>query len=99
MEWARDPNGPIYDIIFIDADKENYPLCFELAMGYNGMRPLLSEDGLILADNSLCALLYDETDERRMALHKFNQLVKNDSRVEQAFLTIREGITMISRTS
>ena len=95
---ADQENGPeTYDIIFIDADKENYVAYYDLAMGKDGRRPLLSENGVILADNSLSALLYDQGDERRVALHKFNQHVKNDDRVEQVVLTMREGITMISR--
>ena len=59
------------------------------------MAGLLSENGFILADNSLCALLYDDSDMRSQKLHEFNQYVKNDKRVEQVILTIREGITMI----
>jgi predicted O-methyltransferase YrrM len=43
----------------------------------------------------MCALLYDATDFRSKKLHEFNQYVKNDNRVEQVILTIREGITMI----
>ena len=46
------------------------------------MDGLLADDGIILADNSLCALLYDKTDMRSQKLHEFNQLVKNDKRVE-----------------
>jgi predicted O-methyltransferase YrrM len=65
----------------------------------DGPNPLLAEGGVILADNSLCALLYDAGDERRQKLHEFNQQVKNDPRVEQVILTIREGITMITRKS
>merc|ERR1712150_163153 len=95
---ADQANGPTYDIIFIDADKENYIQYYDLAMGgKNGRRSLLSENGIILADNSLSALLYDQGDDRRVALHEFNQYVKNDNRVEQVVLTMREGITMISR--
>ena len=52
--------------------------------------------GLILADNSMCALLYDETDERSKKLHEFNQFVKK--RVEQVILTIREGISKYDQT-
>ena len=59
------------------------------------MEGLLSTNGFILADNSMCALLYDSSDERSKRLHEFNQTVKNDMRVEQVILTIREGITMI----
>merc|ERR1712032_283327 len=46
-------------------------------------------------DNSMCAILYDESDFRSQKLHEFNTLVKNDDRVEQVVLTIREGMTMI----
>lgn len=97
MTKLADQESATYDIIFIDADKENYVAYYDLAMGKDGRRPLLSENGVILADNSLSALLYDQGDERRVALHKFNQHVKNDDRVEQVVLTMREGITMISR--
>lgn len=94
---AEQKDGPLYDIIFIDADKDNYVAYYDLAMGGSGRRSLLSPNGIILADNSLSALLYDDDDVRRVALHRFNQHVKNDTRVEQVVLTMREGITMISR--
>jgi caffeoyl-CoA O-methyltransferase len=84
--------GATFDIIFLDADKENYVEYYELALD-----GLLAQDGVILADNSLCALLYDDNDVRSQKLHEFNQHVKNDSRTEQVVLTIREGITMIKR--
>ena len=101
IEWmtkvAADPSGKDFDIIFIDADKDNYMKYYALAMGDEGGRPLLAKDGVILADNTLSALVYDEDDARRTALHLFNQHVKNDDRVEQAVLTLREGVTIISR--
>ena len=81
-----------FDIIFIDADKENYVEYYQLAMD-----GLLAPEGLIIADNSLCALLYDGNDMRSQKLHEFNQLVKNDKRVEQVVLTVREGVTLIRR--
>jgi len=85
--------GDKFDIIFLDADKENYCEYYDLAMA-----GLLADDGIILADNSLCALLYDqEEDMRATKLHEFNQLVKNDDRVEQVVLTVREGVTLIRR--
>merc|ERR1711936_1546404 len=79
-----------FDLIFIDADKETYIEYYELALG-----GLLAEDGILLVDNSLCALLYDETDDRSQKLHEFNQHVKKDPRVEQVVLTVREGVTLI----
>lgn len=83
-------SGEKFDIIFIDADKENYIAYYELAMS-----GLLSENGFIMADNALCALLYDADDERSQKLHEFNQHVKRDKRVEQTLLTMREGVSII----
>jgi len=99
QECAQDTEGATFDIIFIDADKDNYTQYYDIAMGSNGSRPLLAKYGVILADNTLSALVYDEDDSRRKALHEFNQRVKNDTRVEQAVMTVREGITMISRVN
>lgn len=55
-EFMKDmvKEGQKFDIIFIDADKENYIEYYELGL------QLLEKDGIILADNSLCALLYDQ---------------------------------------
>jgi len=100
ISWMREyamTGSKTFDIIFIDADKDNYLSYYELAMGDSGLRALLSDTGIIMADNTLSALVYDEEDGRRDALHRFNQHVKNDQRVEQAVMTVREGITIISR--
>ena len=92
MEKMTAANTEKFDIIFIDADKETYIQYYELALA-----GLLAEDGIVLVDNSLCALLYDNTDDRTQKLHEFNQHVKNDPRVEQVVLTVREGVTLIRR--
>merc|ERR1712176_478308 len=93
-----------FDIIFLDADKGTYSEYYKIAMeGYGDSRlagtgritNMLSTNGIILADNSMCAILYDESDFRSQKLHEFNTMVKNDDRVEQVVLTVREGITMI----
>jgi len=79
-----------FDVIFIDADKQSYIEYYELSL------QMLSPRGIILADNSLCALLYDQSsDICSLKLHQFNQHVKNDCRTEQVVLTVREGITLI----
>ena len=100
LSWMKDcaaNTETTFDICFIDADKDNYLAYYSLIMGDSGMRPLLAEGGMIMADNTLSALVYDEEDSRRKALHLFNQHVKNDERVEQCVLTVREGVTLISR--
>ena len=48
-----------------------------------------------MADNSRCALLYDEDDSRRQALHDFHQMVKNEKRAEQLVVPFREGVSNI----
>ena len=83
-----------FDIIFIDAEKEGYVRYYDLAMD-----GLLKEDGIMMVDNSLCALLYDKNDVRSQKLHEFNLHVKNDRRVEQVILTLREGVTVVRRVS
>jgi len=83
-------DGLKFDVIFIDADKQSYIEYYELSL------KILAKSGIILADNSLCALLYDQkSDVCSLKLHQFNQHVKNDSRTEQVVLTVREGITLI----
>merc|ERR1711966_300118 len=86
-------SGRKFDVVFIDADKDNYSTYYKLAMDSG----LLAEDGCILADNTMCALVYEEGDIRRQRLHEFNMMAANDSRVEQTVLTVREGITVIRR--
>jgi len=87
-------DGMKFDVIFIDADKQSYIEYYELSL------ELLAKGGIILADNSLCALLYDQSsDICSLKLHQFNQHVKNDSRTEQVVLTVREGVTLIKPVS
>lgn len=69
--------GEKFDIIFLDADKENYIEYYELSL------KLLEQDGIILADNSLCSLLYNQdSDVRSQKLHEFNSYVAKDKRTE-----------------
>ncbi|CDF32981.1 unnamed protein product [Chondrus crispus] len=83
--------GEQFDIIFLDADKTNYKHYYEAALN------LLDEDGLIMADNALCSLVYEENDPVRQSLHEFAQFVRNDKRVEQVMLTVREGVLLVRK--
>jgi len=85
--------GEKFDVIFIDADKENYIHYYKAVM--DGKENMLTPRGFIMADNSMCALLYGAKDTRSKSLHDFNQFVKGDDRVDQVILTVREGITLI----
>ncbi len=81
----------VFDIVFIDADKINYSLYFDLVI--DKLRP----GGIILADNVLWSgkVVEDKNDKDTLALQAFNQKIQQDSRVENVILSIRDGITLI----
>ena len=89
------PADPPIDLAFIDADKESYLDYYEQIL------PRLSEQGLILVDNTLWAgqVLPDSgaDDDSTVALRAFNDHVAADDRVEVAQLTVGDGVTMIRR--
>ena len=81
--------GP-FDLVFIDADKENYRNYYEAVL------PKLAENGLILADNALRdgRVLEEDSGEPMQA---FNDYVLNDERVECVLLTVRDGILLVRK--
>lgn len=81
--------GEQLDLVFIDADKENYVAYWDAVM------PLVRSGGLILADNTLWSgkvLAPDEPSDH--AIVNFNAHVRQDARVEHVLLTVRDGIMM-----
>jgi predicted O-methyltransferase YrrM len=86
-------DGP-FDIVFIDADKINYSAYYEMVFGK--VRP----GGLIIADNVLWSgkvLGPAKSDKDTAAIIAFNDMVKNDSRVEKVLLPVRDGLTLIRK--
>ena len=80
-----------FDLIFIDADKENYIKYFELAY------KLLSSRGLIIVDNVLWkGDVIDKNKNDRMTdiIRDFNTHIKNDRRIEKTILPIGDGVTI-----
>ena len=78
-----------FDMIFIDADKVNYPNYWEACV------PLVKSGGCILADNVLWqGRVLNPKDENSIALDSFNKIVLSDKRVESVMLTIRDGLTL-----
>jgi caffeoyl-CoA O-methyltransferase len=95
LESVERLDGP-FDLVFIDADKENYGRYFEAALAK------LSPQGLIVVDNTLWsgAVLDPEAgdaSESTRALAAFNDMVVQDERVTCVMLTIRDGVTLIRR--
>ncbi len=83
-----------WDIVFIDADKTGY-------IDYYGLiLPQVRKNGLLIADNVLFhgQVLEEEiSGKNAKAIHAFNEHVKNDDRVEQVMLTVRDGLRLIRK--
>ncbi len=78
------------DLVFVDADKENY------LKYYNLVIDKVRSGGLILADNVLWSgkITQTKTDKDTRALQEFNDAVVADGRVECMLLPLRDGIMM-----
>ncbi|MBX2901986.1 MAG: O-methyltransferase [Chitinophagales bacterium] len=79
-----------FDLVFIDADKQNYSLYFDLVI--DKVRP----GGFIVADNVLWSgkVALDKHDKDTAALHAYNQKVLHDKRVENFILPLRDGLNI-----
>ncbi len=81
-----------FDLVFIDADKKNYPRYFELIM------PALRRGSVILSDNVLWSgkviekIQEDDLDTK--ALLEYNKLLNTDPRLETVILPVRDGLTI-----
>lgn len=91
LEIIPQLSGPI-DLVFIDADKENYARYYDLVFN------LVPLGGYILADNVLWSgkVLDQKPDKDTRAIMGFNQKIQNDTRVENILMPVRDGI-MIAR--
>lgn len=81
-----------FDLVFIDADKENYIHYFEMVV------PMMNKGGIILSDNVLWSGKVLEpvkpNDKSTKALLDYNKRLKEDARVETVLLPIRDGLTV-----
>lgn len=78
----------VFDLVFIDAGKHDYPLYYDLVVDR------MAAGGILLADNVLWSgkVLHPEQDADTLALHRFNEKVQQDARVENLILPIRDGV-------
>ncbi len=81
-----------FDFVFIDADKQNYPLYYELSLD------LLRAGGLIAVDNTLWS--GDVADPGNQepgtrAIRRFNEMLRQDERVAFSLVTIGDGLTLV----
>jgi caffeoyl-CoA O-methyltransferase len=83
------------DIVFIDADKRNYSLYFDLVIDK------VKKGGLIIADNVLWSGKVlepeNEMDVDTKAIHDFNKKVSGDKRVTNLLLPVRDGLMLVMK--
>jgi caffeoyl-CoA O-methyltransferase len=84
-----------FDLVFIDADKENYSRYYDLIFDK------VKVGGIILADNVLWSgkITMSKPDKDTRALLEFNAKVNDDTRVENVLLPVRDGIMMARKVS
>jgi len=83
-----------WDLVFLDADKVNYTAYYEAVL------PKLRQGGWIIADNVLFhgqVLQEPLKGKNAKAISAFNEHVRNDPRVEQVMLTVRDGLMIIRK--
>ena len=89
-------SGAVFDLAFIDADKPGYLHYLDLLLSGG----LLAPGGLICADNTLLqGQPWTATDANGAAIAAFNDAVAADPRLEQVLIPLRDGLTLIRRTS
>ena len=81
-----------FDLVFLDADKENYPLYLDQ------IAPKINSGGLLISDNVLWSgkviKQADPKDKDTQVLQEFNRLLASDPRIESVLLPLRDGLTM-----
>ncbi|MEH6407306.1 MAG: O-methyltransferase [Leeuwenhoekiella sp.] len=84
-----------FDLIFIDADKPNYPAYFDIIIDR------LNPGGVILSDNVLWSgKVIEEVNPKdisTLAVLEYNRLLAEDDRLETVMLPIRDGLTISRR--
>jgi caffeoyl-CoA O-methyltransferase len=82
-----------FDLVFIDADKENYQRYYDLVFDK------VATGGCIMADNVLWSgkVVGEKKDKDTRSIMAFNDLVMNDPRVENMLLPLRDGILLVRK--
>lgn len=88
----------VFDLVFIDADKREYPAYYRMLMDEGFVR----SGSILLADNVLWSGKVAETatasaknDRQTQGILEFNRLVREDPRVDKVIVPLRDGLTLI----
>jgi caffeoyl-CoA O-methyltransferase len=86
----------VFDLTFIDADKESYLQYFETALAR------LSANGMIVIDNALWSgkmLEQNPLEESTMAVKTVNQFIRERPELQSVLLPLRDGVHLVTRIS
>ncbi|MFZ4399621.1 MAG: O-methyltransferase [Bacteroidales bacterium] len=85
----------VFDLVFIDADKDNYIAYFEMVL------PKVRKGGIIIADNVLWSGKVlnssSQNDKETQGIIEFNKFVTKDNRVENLLLPFRDGLMIMRK--
>ncbi len=94
LEIIPSLEGP-FDLVFIDADKENYLHYYEMVIGK------MPSGALLIADNVLWSGKvtgdYETLDKDTRAIVDFNRALRNDDRVRTLLLPVRDGLLIVEK--
>jgi caffeoyl-CoA O-methyltransferase len=86
------PEEPVFDFVFIDADKTGYPTYYDLVV------PRLAPGGLLLLDNVfLGGRVVEPSDERTRIMNELNDRVTADERVDSVMVHVADGLTLVRK--
>lgn len=84
-------DGSAFDVIFLDADKENYPNY------YPKLKQLLKPGGLMLIDNVFWSgrvADLSDTSEPTVGVRELNHVLRNDTQMDISMIPLSDGLTM-----
>ncbi|QMU63455.1 MAG: methyltransferase [Flavobacteriaceae bacterium] len=81
-----------FDLVFIDADKSNYPHYFNLIINKMNSRGIILSDNVLWSGKVVAPIHPKDKDTE--ALHYYNKLLSEDPRLETVILPIRDGLTI-----
>jgi len=91
LETIPSLNGT-FDMVFLDADKINYPEYYEL------IKPRMNRGSLMIVDNVFWSgTVLKPEDSKAKAIDRFNKLVHDDTGIEHVMLTVRDGLSLVRK--
>lgn len=88
LESFSDP----FDLIFLDADKNNY------LKYYQKVKPLLKKGGLLVIDNAFWGGdVLKPHDAKAQTIHRLNKVIHEDPDVENVLLPVRDGMNLVQK--